>query len=129
MLLFLSVNFSKAQIDSVNFTAQFVSNPTFNAGLDSLSSTGDVLQVNVFVNDFSLLGAVSVLIYDAASDFPLNILKRSRNEILSGEYTNNGLLVFNFPYMETNGSYKIVLETQNFQMGYFEPLVKYLPSN
>lgn len=129
MLLFVSSNFTIAQIDSVNFTAQFVSNPSFSAGLDSLSSTGDVLQVNVYMNDFSVLGAATVLIYDAATDTPLAIVKRTRNEILSGQFTNNGLLVFNFPFLEVNGSYKIVLETQNFQMAYFEPFIKYLPSN
>jgi len=129
MFLLFSVHFTFGQLDSVDFSAHFENNPTFTAGLDSLSQGGDILQVEVNLSDPAFVGAITVLVYDAATETPLAIVRRNRNELISGQYTNNGLLIFNVPFLDPQGQYKIVLEVQNFQMAYLSPVVKFIPSN
>ena len=129
ILLFFASAAAYGQLDSVDFNAHFESNPQFTAGLDSLSAFGDVLQVEVFLNEPAMVGAATVLVYDAATETPLAIVRRTRTEILSGQFTQNGFVVFNIPYLDVQGQFKVVLEVQNFQMAYLNPISKFFPNN
>lgn len=127
LLLVSSSSFS--QLDSVNFSMSFVTNPTFTAGLDEVAQQGDVFQVKVFVNDADFVGKLIVMVYDLPTDTPMAITKLERAEILSGTYTENGLIVFNIPYLDPTASYKVILETQNFQQAYLPRVEKNFPTN
>jgi hypothetical protein len=112
------------QLDSVDFSMSFVTNPTFTAGLDETALQSDIFQVKVFLNDADYVGKVLVMIYDLPTNTPMAIMKLDREEILSGTFTENGLIVFNIPYLSPNASYKVILETQNFQMNYLPRVEK-----
>lgn len=127
MLFVSSTTFS--QLDSLDFSMSFVSNPTFAPGLDPVSQQGEILKVKVFVNDADFVGKLLVMVYDLPTNTPMAILKLSREEVLSGTYTENGLLVFNFPYLDPNASYKVILESQNFQGAYLPRVEKNYPAN
>ncbi len=127
MLLVSSTTFS--QLDSLDFSMSFVTNPVFNAGLNELDQQGEIFQVKVFVNDADYVGKLIVMIYDLPTNTPMAILKLDRAEVLSGTYTENGLLVFNFPYLNPNAGYKVILESQNFQGAYLPRVEKNYPTN
>jgi hypothetical protein len=118
-----------AQLDSVDFSMSFVTNPAFTAGLDEIAQEGDIFQVTVFLNDADYIGKVIVMVYDLPTNTPMAIMKLDREEILSGTYTQNGLIVFNIPYLDPTASYKIILETQNFQQAYLPRVEKNFQAN
>jgi len=124
--LFLAAS-SFAQLDSVAVSSQFVTNPSITAGLDSISLADPVLQVKVHVNDVDYVGKIVVLVYDSTYNFPLGIMKHERAEILTGALMEDGWIVFNFGYLDPAGSYKIVTETQTFNLAYLEPVTIYYP--
>lgn len=127
MLLVSSTTFS--QLDSLDFSMSFVTNPAFTPGLDEVDRQGTVFQVKVFVNDADFVGKLLVMVYDLATNTPMAILKLDREEVLSGTYTENGLLVFSFPYLNPGASYKVILESQNFQGSYLPRVEKNYPTN
>ena len=127
VLLVSSTTF--AQLDSVDFSMSFVNNPSFTAGLDEVAQQGDVFQVKVFLNDVDYVGKLIVMIYDLSTNAPMAIIKLDREEILSGTYIQNGLIVFNIPYLDSTGTYKVILETQNFQQAYLPRIEKNFPTN
>lgn len=127
MLLASSATFS--QLDSLDFSMAFVTNPPFTAGLDPGTQESDIFQVRVFVNDVDFVGKLLVMVYDLPTNTPMAILKLDRAQVLSGTYTDAGRLVFNFPYLNPNASYKVILEAQNFQMNYLPRVEKNFPVN
>lgn len=127
MLLVSSTTFS--QLDSLDFSMSFVTNPTFTPGLDDVSKQGNIFQVKVFVNDADYVGKLLVMVYDLPTNTPMAILKLDREQVLSGTYTENGLLVFSFPYLNPDASYKVILESQNFQGAYLPRVEKNYPTN
>lgn len=122
MLLVSSTTFS--QLDSLDFSMSFVTNPVFSPGLDEVDRQGTIFQVKVFVNDADFVGKLLVMVYDLPTNTPMAILKLDREEVLSGTYTENGLLVFSFPYLNPDASYKVILESQNFQGAYLPRVEK-----
>lgn len=127
MLFVSSTTFS--QLDSLDFSMAFVTNPPFTAGLDSVDQQGTIFQVKVFVNEPDSVGMITVMVYDAPSNTPLNASLLTREEISTGNYTNNGLIVFNFAYLDPNASYRVILETQNYEMNYLPRVEKNFPIN
>lgn len=128
--LVLLVSFpSLSQLDSVDFSMSFVTNPSFTAGLDEVAQQGDIFQVRVYLNDADYVGKLIVMIYDLPTNTPMAIMKLERDEILSGSYTENGLIVFNLPYLDPSSSYRVILETQNFQQAYLPRIEKNFPIN
>lgn len=127
MLLVSSATFS--QLDSVDFSMSFLTNPSFNAGLDSADLQAPVFQVKVHVNDPDYVGKLIVMVYDLPTNTPMAIKKLDRDEILGGTYTENGLIVFNIPYLNPEASYKVILEIQNFQMNYLPRVEKNYQTN
>jgi len=128
-LMLIASSFAFSQLDSVDFSMSFVNNPTFTAGLDEVSQQGDVFQVKVSLNDVDYVGKLIVMIYDLPTNTPMAIMKLEREEILSGTYIQNGLIVFNIPYLDPAGTYKVILETQNFQLAYLPRVEKNFPTN
>ena len=127
ILLVSSSTFS--QLDSVDFSMSFVTNPTFTAGLDEVAQQGDIFQIKVFLNDLDYVGKLIVMVYDQQTDTPMSMMKLDREEILSGTYTQNGEIIFNLPYLDPSGSYKVILEAQNFQQAYLPRVEKSFPTN
>ena len=127
ILLVSSTTFS--QLDSLDFSMSFVTNPVFTPGLDEVSKQGKIFQVKVFVNDADYVGKLIVMVYDLPTNTPMAILKLNRDQVLSGTYTENGLLVFSFPYLNPDASYKVILESQNFQGAYLPRVEKNYPTN
>lgn len=127
MLLVSSTTFS--QLDSLDFSMLFTTNPVFNVGLNELDQQGEIFQVKVLVNDADYVGKLVVMVYDLPTNTPMAILKLDRTEVLSGTYTENGLLIFNFPYLNPAAEYKIILEAQNFQGAYLPRVEKNYPTN
>jgi hypothetical protein len=128
LILFVSST-SFSQLDSVNFSMAFVTNPTFTAGLDEVAQQGNVFQVKVFLNDVDYVGKLIVMVYDQQTDTPMSIMKLDREEVLSGTYSENGFIVFNIPYLDPSASYKVILEAQNFQQAYLPRVEKNYPVN
>jgi hypothetical protein len=128
-LILLVSSSAFSQLDSVDFSMSFVNNPVFTAGLDEVDQQGNVFQVKVFLNDVDYTGKLIVMVYDLPTNTPMAIKKLDREEILSGTYTENGLIVFNIPYLDPAASYKIILETQNFQQAYLPRVEKNYPTN
>ncbi|WP_300662351.1 hypothetical protein [Fluviicola sp.] len=126
MLLVSSTTFS--QLDSLDFSMSFVTNPAFTPGLDDVSKQGNIFQVKVFVNDADYVGKLIVMVYDLPTNTPMAILKLDREQVLSETYTENGLLVFSFPYLNPDASYKVILESQNFQGAYLPRVEKNYPN-
>lgn len=127
ILLVSSTTFS--QLDSLDFSMSFVTNPVFTPGLDEVSKQGKIFQVKVFVNDADYVGKLIVMVYDLPTNTPMAILKLNRDQVLSGTYTENGLLVFSFPYLNPDASYKVILESQNFSGAYLPRVEKNYPTN
>ena len=108
----------RAQFTTFTASADFVTSPSNSYGLDSSSISGQILQVKVVPNDLSYVGRINVLIYDSISESPMNMISISRADIQTGAPVDNDAVVFNFPWFTTGISYKIVVEAQNFQLGY-----------
>lgn len=129
MLIASFIAFSQSGID---FSMSFTTNPSFTAGLDEVSREGTIFQVAVSIDQEQLrsLGNMSFQIYDLLSSSPLTILTVERTELLSGAYSNNGLLVFSFPYLDPKGSYKVILDIQNEKQAYLPRIEKtFQPTN
>ncbi len=118
-----------SQLNNVDFSMSFVTNPTFVAGLDEVSRQGSVFQVKVSLNDLNEVGEITVMIYDLTSNTPIVVKRLERNELLAGTYTQNGLIVFNFPFLNPAEKYKVILEAQNSQQAYLPRIEKNFPIN
>lgn len=127
MLFVSSTTFS--QLDSLDFSMSFVTNPAFSPGLAPMSRQGEIFQVKVFVNDADSVGKLFVMVCDLSTGNPLATLKLEREEVLSETYTENGLLVFSFPYLNPDASYKVILESQNYQGAYLPRVEKNFLTN
>ena len=116
---------SKAQFTSLNASAEFLTNPSNTYGLDSLAMSGQILQVKVVPNDLSYVGRINVMVYDSISGTPLNMISITKADIQTGAPLENDTVVFNFPWFNAGVSYKIVVEAQNFQLGYLPSVTLY----
>lgn len=118
-----------SQLNNVDFSMSFVTNPAFSAGLDEVSQQGLVFQVKVSANDLNEVGEFTVMVYDLVSNTPIVVKRLERNELLTGTYTQNNLIVFNFPYLDASVKYKVVLEAQNSYGAYLPRIEKNFPTN
>jgi hypothetical protein len=102
---------SFGQLDSVNVTTNFIieNNPT-----DSISS-GDIMQVKVWVNDIDFLGQIIIDVIETSSNYPIVKVKYSVTEILNQNLVIDGWIVFDIGFFDPNSEYIIKTSVQNFQ--------------
>lgn len=130
--LILLVSFpTLSQSDSIDFSMAFVTDPEFTAGLDEVSQQGDIFQVNVALNGTNpdSLNSLMVLIYDLEYSYLMSNMTLDHEQLLSGTYTYNGQIVFNFPYLPPSGSYRVILDIQNSREAYLPRIEKNFPIN
>ncbi len=118
-----------SQLNNIDFSMSFVTNPTFTAGLDQVSQQGTIFQVKVSLNDLNEAGELTVMVYDRVSNTPVAAVRLGREDLLGGTYTQNGLIIFNFPYLDPSANYKVILEAQNSQQAYLPRIEKNFPTN
>lgn len=124
LLLFFSATFVFSQADTIDFSMSFQTNPAFNIGLEQVAPGEPIFQVNVSVTDLNTVGDMNVMIYSSSKDTPDAVKRLSKEEVSSGLYTNNGLIVFNFPYLNSSMNYHVILEVQNAQQAYLPRIEK-----
>ena len=130
--LILLVSFpTLSQSDSIDFSMAFVTNPVFTVGLDEVSQQEPVFQVSVSLNNLNTdsLGILTLVIYDLETSSLVANMALNQEQILSGTYTYNGLIVFNFPYLIPSGSYKVILDIQNYREAYLPRIEKNFLTN
>ncbi|WP_343633902.1 hypothetical protein [Fluviicola sp.] len=127
ILLVYSSVFS--QSTSIDFSMSFAINPSFTPGLDEIDRQGSIFQVKITATDLNDIGEFTVIVCDQASGNPITVKRLSKQELLTGTYTQNGLTVFSFPYLEPSAKYKVILEAQNSQQAYLPRIEKNFPSN
>lgn len=118
-----------SQSNNLDFSMSFVMNPSFTAGLDQVSQQGNIFQVKVSAGNLNNIGELTVMIYDLKTNTPVAVKRLEKSELLSGTYTQNGLIIFNFPYLESAMSYRVILESQNSQQAYLPRIEKNFPTN
>lgn len=120
-----------SQLNSMDFSMAFVNDPVFTAGLDEFSKQKPVFQVSVSFdeNDLNSLGNLDIVIYDQSASVLMTKMTLNQQQILSGAYTYNGQLVFNFPYLNPEGKYKVILDIQNVRQAYLPRVEKNFPAN
>lgn len=130
LILFVSST-TFSQLDSVDFSMSFVTNPTFTAGLDEAAQQGDIFQVSVTLNNINAdsLSTLSIMIYDLQNKRLIANTTLNQEQILSGTFTYNDLIIFNFPYLIPSGIYKVILDPQNYRGAYLSRVEKNFPIN
>lgn len=118
-----------SQSTGIDFSTSFVTNPSFSPGLDEIDRQGSIFQVKISVSDLNNIGEFTVMVCDQGSGNPITVKRLQNQELLAGTYTQNGLIVFSFPYLDPSAKYKIILETQNAQQAYLPRIEKNFPSN
>ena len=118
-----------SQSNNLDFSMSFSMNPSFTAGLDQVSQQGNIFQVKVSATDLNTISELTVMIYDLKTKTPVVVKRLEQSELLSGTYTQNGVIVFNFPYLDSSMSYKVILEGQNSQQAYLPRIEKNFPTN
>jgi|GEM_PF-2738507 len=127
-ILYVLLGFSAySQLGSVTVSAAFTTNPAVTVGLDPLAATEPVFQVKVGVNDLTQVGVLTVKVYDTATDNYAGIQQFTQAEISDGSMLESGLLVYSFGLLDPAGSFRIVTEAQNLEMGYLEPVITFYP--
>lgn len=128
--LIIIVSYSAfSQSSNNDFSMAFAKNPSFTAGLDKTAQQGNIFQVKVQLKDVNQTGQLIVMVYDLPTNTPIAIVRLDQQEILSGTYTEKGLIVFNIPHLDPNSTYKVILESQNSQMDYLPRIEKNYPIN
>lgn len=130
-LVFIASFVTFSQSNNIDFSMAFVTNPAFTAGLDESSKQGAVFQISVSLNENTLnsLGTLDIVIYDQSASVLMTKMTLNQQQILSGAYTSNGQLVFNFPYLNPEGKYKVILDIQNVRQAYLPRVEKNFPAN
>ena len=130
LVLFVSST-TFSQLDSVDFSMSFVTNPVFTVDLDEYALQGEIFQVSVSLNgsDLDSLGILTVMIYDLENSSLMANKLVDNQQLASGMYTYNGQLVLNFPYLIPSGSYRVILEIQNTRGAYLPRIEKIFPTN
>lgn len=127
ILLVSSTTFS--QMDSIEFSMSFVTNPTFTAGLDSTSKNGDVFQVRIPIADLDSIGQLTLMIYDITNSSLVANILLNKEQIMNGTYIQSGFLILNFPYLIPTATYRVILDRQNTQQAYLSRIEKTFPTN
>lgn len=118
-----------SQLSNLDFSMSFATNPAFTAGLDIVDRQGDIFQVKISANDLNAIGELTVMVYDPKSNTPIAVKRLGGQEILTGTYTHNGLIIVNFPYLDPAATYRVIVEAQNSQQAYLPRIEKNFPSN
>ena len=122
-LFFSSTFISFSQIDSVNvniiFTTEVDSTTTDSLGMYVID---DVINVNASVYDIDFLGEVIVTIYDHATDYPIAMLKMTKQQIIDADQKVGSTVTLKIYEIDSAGSYRVETQIRNFQGANF-PMV------
>ena len=114
---------SYSQIDSVNvaitFTAEVDSTTTDSLGMYVIE---DVINVSTSVHDVDFLGVVIVTIYDHATDYPIAMLKMTKQQFIDLNQKVGSTVTLKIYGIDNAGSYRIEIQVRNFQGANF-PMV------
>ena len=121
-LVFAS-SFSYSQLDSVNvnitFTTEVDSTTTDSLGMYVVD---DVININASVYDVDFLGEVIVTIYDHATDYPIAMLKMTKQQIIDADQKVGSTVTLKIYGIDNAGSYRVETQVRNFQGANF-PMV------
>jgi len=110
-LLFIVTLNASAQLDSASVSLSFT---TAQDPEDSLA-TVDVIEVNVSIYDIDFMGEVIVTLYDQATNYPLQRLKKSSAELIAEGSINGDIATMYFYEILTTEDYTIETQVRNFQ--------------
>ena len=121
-LVFAS-SFSYSQLDSVNvnitFTTEVDSTTTDSLGMYVVD---DVININASVYDVDFLGEVIVTIYDHATNYPIAMLKMTKQQIIDADQKVGSTVTLKIYGIDNAGSYRVETQVRNFQGANF-PMV------
>ncbi|WP_343631141.1 hypothetical protein [Fluviicola sp.] len=124
LILFVSSS-AFSQLDSVDFTMSFVTNPSFTGGLDEAALQSDILQVKVNQDLLDSIGRISVVIYHSEDESFAAARIMDRAELIGSDFVEAGKLVLNFPYLDPQKSYFVILDSQDLNLAYLLRVTKY----
>ncbi|WP_430405219.1 hypothetical protein [Fluviicola sp.] len=127
ILLVSSSTFS--QLDSVDFSMSFVTNPTFTAGLDSTALEGEIFQVKINQDLLDSIGRISVVIYHSEDNSFAAARILDRGELTGTDLVENGKLVINFSSLDPQKPYNVIVEIQNLSLDYLPRVSRNLNQN
>lgn len=110
LLMILSFN-GTAQLDSASVSLSFT---TAQDPEDSLA-TVDVIEVNVSIYDIDFMGEVIVTLFDQATNYPIQRLKKSSAELIAEGSINGDIATVYFYEVLTTEDYTIETQVRNFQ--------------
>ena len=123
IVLVFASSFSYSQLDSVNvditFTTEVDSTTTDSLGMYVID---DVINVNASVYDVDFLGEVIVTVYDHATDYPIAMLKMTKQQIIDADQKVGSTVTLKIYGIDDAGSYRIETQVRNFQGANF-PMV------
>jgi len=115
-VLFLSgTTFS--QLDTVS-----VSNISFSQEVEmdtvtNVSDTIDIMSLDIYMDDIDFMGEFIVTVYDSGTDYPLSMIKYTRQEAIDEGIINADVATVQLAYLGASGSYRIETQVRNYQGG------------
>jgi hypothetical protein len=109
-----------AQLDSVQVTVSF--DPQTITTEDSTIQV-QMLQAQVWVNDFDFLGQVMISVYDQTTNTPLARVKYTAAEITAQNLLANGWITVDLGVLQGNVSVRVETQLTNFTGAYLAPVV------
>ena len=100
-----------AQLDSVNVDIHF------EVDQDPMDTTQtiDAMHVDAEIFDVDFMGEVITTVYDAASNYPLAMIKMTKQEFIDEGLKNGDVVTTIFYGLDPADSFQIVTEVRNFQ--------------
>ncbi len=115
LILFVSST-SFSQLDSVNFSMAFVGNPT---------QEGDLFRIQIDPNLLDSIGRLSVMIYHSEDDSFVAAQVLDGIQLTETDFIDNGMFVLNFPFLDPQKSYIIIIDSQDLSLAYLPRVIKY----
>ena len=123
IVLVFASSFSYSQLDSVlvniTFTTEVDSTTTDSLGMYVID---DVININASVYDVDFLGEVIVTVYDHAADYPIAMLKMTKQQLIDANQKVGSTVTLKIYGIDNAGSYRIETQVRNFQGANF-PMV------
>ncbi|WP_300665336.1 hypothetical protein [Fluviicola sp.] len=112
-----------SQLDSLAAEVHLVQNT------DSLNSRSPLLSLEVYLNDISDFGALTVRVFEGNSQNPRAVFYGAKSDIESQNLINGNNILIQFPNLDDNKSYNLFIEVQNTAMIYLKSLsLNYQPN-
>ncbi len=124
--IFFQVNYSQAQLDSVNVTASF---ETSSVIVDGITIPTNNIVVETWVNDFDFLGTIDISVINTEDESLVDLKKYTKAQILAENLFSNGIITTIVLNIDSSASYRIEIGITNYQGLYLAPQEFVLTAN